>query len=260
MSDNSTPDDEFNEAKSWDLPFLSDEKSTQDLQRTNALNRRSDWKYEPPEPEEEEILPPTAEEIEAIRQSAHDEGYNEGKQTGFEEGKAQGYTEGKEQGHGEGLEAGKAEGLEAAQAEIDALAANWTSLADNLTAPLSQVNDDTRKQLVRLAVSLARAVIRTEVKTGEDAILQALAEGLKALPVNETRYHITMHPDDIQLVTEHYGKDTVEQKGWQFIESPAMSRGGCDITTQQNAVDVSVERRCKDILNKFLLDRGLSDD
>ena len=68
MSDNSTPDDEFNEAKSWDLPFLSDEKSTQDLQRTNALNRRSDWKYEPPEPEEEEILPPTAEEIEAIRQ------------------------------------------------------------------------------------------------------------------------------------------------------------------------------------------------
>ena len=82
-------DDELHEAKAWDLPFVEDARQQQDDGKTNALNFRSDWKYEPPE-EEEEILPPTADEIEAIRQAAYDEGYAEGKATGFEEGKQEG--------------------------------------------------------------------------------------------------------------------------------------------------------------------------
>ena len=57
---------ELEDAKGWDLPHV-DEQDTIDDGKTNALNRRSDWKYEPPE-EPEEIKPPTAEEIEAIRQ------------------------------------------------------------------------------------------------------------------------------------------------------------------------------------------------
>ncbi|OFC68930.1 flagellar assembly protein FliH [Alteromonas confluentis] len=260
MNDKLPKNDEFSDAKSWDLPFLDEAQTTEDLTRTNALNRRSDWKYEPPEAEEEEILPPTAEEIEAIRQSAYDEGYNEGKQTGFDEGKAAGFEEGKTEGYEAGLQAGKEDGLNAAEEEMAALGGHWSSLADNLVAPLSQVNEDTRKQLVKLAVSLARAVIRTEVQTSEDVVMQALAEGLKALPVAESQFHISMHPDDIRVVKNHYGDETIAAKGWHFIEAPAMSRGGCDITTQQNAVDVSVERRCRDVLNRFLLDQGLSDD
>jgi flagellar assembly protein FliH len=50
------------------------------------------------------------------------------------------------------------------------------------------------------------------------------------------------------------------KKGWNLVEAPAMERGGCDITTAQNAVDVSIERRCRDVIDKFLLNQGLSDD
>lgn len=260
MSDKPHLDDEFLEAKSWDLPFIADEKSAEEKKKTNALNRRSDWKYEPPEPEEEEIKPPTLEEIEAIRQAAYDEGYSEGKQAGFEEGRAAGFEEGKQNGYEEGLQLGKDEGLQQGEAHINELASAWSSLADNLAAPLAQVNDDTRRQLVKLAVALSRAVIRTEVTTTENCILQALSEGLKALPVNDTNYQIAMHPEDIDLVTRHYGEDALSDKGWQLIETPSMARGGCDITTAQNAVDVSVERRCRDVLDKFLLEQGLGND
>jgi len=45
-----------------------------------------------------------------------------------------------------------------------------------------------------------------------------------------------------------------------LVEAPAMERGGCDITTAQNAVDVSIERRCRDVIDKFLLNQGLSND
>ena len=49
------------------------------------------------------------------------------------------------------------------------------------------------------------------------------------------------------------------QSGFE-TQAPAMERGGCDITTVQNAVDVSIERRCRDVIDKFLLNQGLSDD
>ena len=125
---------------------------------------------------------------------------------------------------------------------------------------MSQANDETRDQLVKLAVSLARAVLKVEVSTNEQVILQALSEGMKALPINQTRYQLHMHPDDIELVKAHFGDETIEDKGWQFFEAPAMERGGCDITSEHNAVDVSIERRCRDVIDKFLLNQGLSDD
>ena len=93
MSTNkSFSESEANDAKTWDLPFVEDATARKKDATTNALNRRSDWKYEPPE-EVEEISPPTADEIEAIRQAAFDEGHSEGKATGYEERKAQGLEE-----------------------------------------------------------------------------------------------------------------------------------------------------------------------
>ena len=48
-------DDELNDAKPWDLPFVEQPEKPQDKDKTNALNFRSDWKYEPPEEEEAPI-------------------------------------------------------------------------------------------------------------------------------------------------------------------------------------------------------------
>jgi flagellar assembly protein FliH len=49
--------DDQEEFKAWDLPFVEDTSQTEEKKTTNAFNRRSDWKYEPPELEVE-ILPP----------------------------------------------------------------------------------------------------------------------------------------------------------------------------------------------------------
>ena len=250
---------EASEAKKWDLPFVDDPRVSQDNETTNALNRRSDWKYEPPE-EEEEILPPTAEEIEAIRQAAYEEGFQEGKQAGFEEGKAQGFEQGHAEGLAQGHSEGMAQGLEEGQQEIAAQSDVWQMLTEKLHDPLSQANDETRDQLVKLAVTLAKAVIKTEVSTNTQVILQALSEGIKALPINQVEYQIHMHPEDISLVKSHFGEDEVDKKKWNLIESPNLERGGCDIVTSQNAVDVSIERRCRNVIDKFMLNQGLSDD
>ncbi|MCW8107624.1 flagellar assembly protein FliH [Alteromonas ponticola] len=247
--------------KKWDLPFVEGTKTQEEETRTNALNRTSDWKYEPPEEvEEEEIKPPTAQEIEAIRQAAYDEGHQEGKQIGFDEGKAEGFEAGQKQGYEEGYAAGEKEGLASGQQQIDEQIKAWQQLSEQLDLPLQQVNEEVRKQVVQLALTLARSVIRTEIKTNDNLIFQALSEGLKALPINEKQYQLQMHPEDIARIKSHYSDEDIAKKNWQLVEAPSMQPGGCEIITSQNAVDVSIERRVRDVIDKFMMEQGLKHD
>lgn len=244
------------DVKTWDMPYVG-ESTKVDPNTTNALNRRSDWKYEPPE-EDEEILPPTAEEIEAIRSAAYAEGHALGEKEGKAQGHQQGFQEGKEQGLAQGLEEGTAQGLASGEDQAQKNSANWQSLLQSIQSPVEAVDKMLEQELVLLAVSLARSVIRNEVKTNSDMIFKALREGLKALPIQEKSYQIHLNPIDIQLINDHFSPEEISKHNWDLIESPDTTAGGCEIITHSNAVDVTVERRVKDILDKFLLEQGLS--
>jgi flagellar assembly protein FliH len=247
-------DEEF---QAWDLPYVEDINQEMVNNKTNAFNRRSNWKYEPPEPEIE-ILPPTAEEIEAIREAAYTEGFSQGQQEGHAQGAEVGLIKGHEQGFTKGLEEGITQGLVSGEEQVQQHLDSWVSLLDSLQNPVANVDKELEQELVLLAVSLAKGVIRSEVKTNIDLIFQALSEGLKALPIQEKHYQIYLHPDDIKLVNDHFSSEEIAKHHWEFIESPELSAGGCEIVTQSNAVDVTVERRVKDVIDKFLLEQGLS--
>jgi flagellar assembly protein FliH len=244
-------------AKAWELPYVEDTRRSNSSTVTNALNHRSDWKYEPPEVEVE-MLPPTQKEIEAIREAAHAEGLSQGNKEGLQQGHEDGYKLGKEQGFEQGLEEGRSEGLAKGEVHINEKIQIWTDLVNNLHEPVSGVEKELEKELVLLAVSLAKAVIRCEVKNNSDIVFQALSEGLKVLPINEKNYQIHLNPEDIQLINQHFSESEIEKHNWSLIETPQLQRGGCEIVTDTNAVDVTVEKRVRDVLDKFLLEQGLS--
>jgi flagellar assembly protein FliH len=253
------PEDSDELIKTWDLPYVEDERKLADTQATDALNYRPKWKYEPPEQAHEETFhPPTAEEIEAIRAAAQADGFTEGHQEGFAQGQTQGLEEGKAEGLAQGLEEGKAQGLAQGQEEQEQHSALWQQLIQTLYAPVATVEHELQQELVLLAASLAKAVIRSEIKTNTDIIFAALSEGLKALPIQESQYQIHLHPQDIELIKGHFSEQDIEKHKWQLVEAPNLARGGCDIVTQSNAVDVSIERRMRDVLDKFLLEQGLA--
>lgn len=253
-------DDELSEAiKAWELPLVEDEdKRARESGKTNAINKSPQWVYEPPEEEvQEELTLPTADEIEAIRQAAYQEGFAEGKQEGLQKGIEQGSEEGHQQGYDEGFELGKTEGLAVGSEELTQHVEQWKSLVEQLVNPVDKVDKQLENELVLLATSLAKAVIRCEVTTNSDIIFQALSEGLKVLPIADKQYQIRLHPDDMQLIKQHFSEEDIERHHWRLMESPDMTRGGCDIVTDSNAVDLSVERRTRDVLDKFLLQQGL---
>ena len=244
------------DAQTWDLPTVDPSvKSTE----TNALNRSREWKYEPPEIEEE-VKPLTAQDIEAIRQSAYEEGLASGKEEGYEAGFTEGKETGFEAGMSEGKEQGLAQGMQSGQQQIDELARSWQNIIEQAAKPLAQVNLDLEQELVILASKLAKAVIGVEVQTQNDVLLAAISEGIKVLPIQESQYQFQMNPIDLAMVKGHFGEQTIQDNHWQLIENPSMERGGCEITTVNNAVDMSIERRSKEVFNQFLSAQGVNHD
>ena len=238
----------------WALPSIDVEKLDED-DKTNALGKKSTWRYEPPEETEvEEVVPLTAEEIEDIRQAAFDEGFNQGKEDGFakghEEGKTAGHEEGLKLGHDEGIETGLAQGKET----IDKLSADWQSLVSQLHEPLKIVEKNTEQQLLHLVVKLTEAVTLQEAKINPDIITSAIGMGIKALPSQEAKTLILIHPDDIKRVEQQFGEEYIQEQGWRLLAAPQLDPGSCQIENSTSNIDLSVKSRLKEVLESFLQD------
>jgi len=250
-------DKQLEDVKTFDIPFVEDNRPKY-RSDTNAMNKTSEWKWEPPE-EEPEILPPTAEEIEEIRKAAYEEGFLQGLEEGQIKGHEEGLAKGLEDGQKQGYEQGLTEGLEEGRDIIKAQTENWESLNASLQAPLSLVEEQLERELTALAISLARAVVRTEIMSNENVVFEALKAGLKVLPVREKHYQIQLNPEDITLIKQHFSEEEIQQHNWILVEAVQQSRGGCEIVTDANAVDVSIERRVREVLDKFMLEQGIAE-
>lgn len=242
------------ESDLWSIPVVEEAKNTAS-EKTNAFGKKSTWKYEPPEENKEEVLAPlTAEDIEAIRQAAHEEGFNQGKEEGF----SKGYEEGKSSGHEEGLKLGQEEGLAAGLTEgketIDNLAQEWKLLVQQLHTPLAKVEKNIEEQLLHLVVQLTQAITLQEAKTNPDIITSAIVEGIKVLPSQEALTQILVHPEDMKVVEEQFGSDYIVEQGWKLLAAPQLDRGSCQIENSTSNIDLSIKSRMADVLESFLQD------
>lgn len=245
--------------KPWRVPVVENEQQQAQGDQTNALVKPRNWRYEPPE-EEVELLPPTAEEIEAIRQAGHDEGFASGHQEGKEAGHAEGYQQGFEEGKLAGHQQGFDEGMAAAKVELDELRGRLKSLLDNLREPVRQVNRDVQDEIAILSTILAKAIIHVEVHHSTAALKNSIESAINALPVNDRTYRIMLHRDDLALVHELYSEVELSDKTWTFEEKAFEQRGGCEITNDNNTVDFSIAHRTREVIETFLTQQGLADD
>jgi flagellar assembly protein FliH len=249
----------FEDAKLWDLPNV-DNAEPVDENQTNAFNKPvGKWKFEAPE-QDQDIKPLTAQDIEEIRKAAFDDGLSAGHEQGFaeghEKGLAAGKAEGLEIGQKDGFEAGKAAADTEAEVHLDALQA----LLEQLAQPLAKVNREVQNELVLLAVSLAKAVLKVEVTHSTDSLLQVINESMAVLPIQEQAYQLHLHADDLSALQAHLGEQTIQDNRWQLLSSAEQARGGCKVVSQNNAVDMSIARRCEQVFQQVLLNQGLADD
>lgn len=243
-------DHQAQELERWAYPDYSDEGNGH---ADNAIN------YQPPpvveafELEEEEPgpAPMTAADLEAMQQSAYEEGIEQGRQAGHAEGFKTGHAEGQEAGRAEGQAQGLSQGLAQADAQISAQVDHLAAVAEKLLAPIAQVDREVEEQVMQLALGLAKELIRVEVKTNPQVILNTIREVVATLPVANREVQMHLHPDDIALVKQHFSEEDLAERQWKLFAEPSLNRGDVQVNSQETSVDYFIEDRIQHSLTMF---------
>lgn len=258
-----SPDPEAAEqVKHWHTPDLTADARSKDT-RTNALNMHlPEARAAASDVAEEELVvkPLTADDIEQMRQAAHDEGMLQGKEEGFAKGYSEGREQGQQDGFKQGLAEGKKQGLADAATELDALRAELSVLLDQLQQPLAKIDARVEQELVHLSLAMAKAVINVEVSTNPKVILQALQEAVSALPLQSSKLVIKLNPADVASVKRHYNDTELAERDWQLRPEPLVEQGGCLVESISSSVDRSLNQRIQSSLEHFLQLAEAADD
>ena len=162
---------------------------------------------------------------------------------------AEAYQEAFEQGLAEGREAGRAE----VRAQVERLAGMFYDLAK----PFEALDSEVERELLTLAMALARQIVRRELKADPSQIIGIIREAIAALPVAAREVRVHLHPEDAAVVRQHLAP-TESERAWQIIEDPVMARGGCQVTTATSRVDARLETRLGAIMSELMGNERLS--
>lgn len=238
------PAEQLGEVRSWLLPPVDDsgrilssaEKEARE--RREKLLRQGKEKIENIEiPEPSSTAGMTAQEMQAIFDTAEKDGFAQGHVAGFEQGKAEGY------------EAGRQQGLMEMRAQLVAEQQRFHNIANALVDPLRAQDNDLENMLLDIICSLTQSVVQRELVTDSSHILELVKTAVDTLPVGSKNIRISLNPDDLAVI-ESYAEE--QQLDWKFLGDSQLQPGGCRIETPESRVDFSVSLRLQSVLEQFL--------
>jgi flagellar assembly protein FliH len=153
--------------------------------------------------------------------------------------------------HKEAFEQGLAEGREAGRVEVRAQVEKLEGMFYDLAKPFEELDAEVERELLTLAMTLARQIVRRELKTDPTQIIGIVREAISALPVAARDVRVHLHPEDAAVVRQNLAP-TESERAWQLVEDPVMARGGCQITTATSRVDARLETRLGAILSELM--------
>ncbi|HNT37525.1 MAG TPA: FliH/SctL family protein [Rubrivivax sp.] len=158
---------------------------------------------------------PTAEQwqarIDAARQHGYENGYREGI-AALEEFKT---------AHERQLSARLAQFMQSLDGEFD-----------NLHAEISQ-------SVARIAVALARQVVRSELQLDPRHVADVAAEAVEALVQSARHVSVHVHPQDLPLVAEG-AKEALQARGARLLPDADVARGGCRVRSDAGSIEADI--------------------
>ncbi len=137
---------------------------------------------------------------------------------------------------------GYQDGVARGQQEAGEMIQQISAILDAMQAPFEALDGSVITELVELCMAAVRQMVRRELKISPGEIVAVVRESLHLLPVSSGDVKLELHPEDAQIVREALMK-AGNDPGWQIIEDPILSRGGCRVLTQTSRIDATVENR-----------------
>ena len=174
----------------------------------------------PPPPQEPVRHMPSVEELQAIEEAAHAEGYA--------------------RGHAEGVAAG--------QAEVRRIAAQMEGILDAFTRPLARLDAEVGDALGDLAVRIAGALLRRSY-AAEPALLEALVrEALDLAGSDQRQVELRLHPEDLAMLSPQL----VSLQGVRLAGDSTLARGDLRLHADSVRIDGSLSARLNAALQRIM--------
>jgi flagellar assembly protein FliH len=153
--------------------------------------------------------------------------------------------------HKEAFDQGLAEGREAGRAQIRAVVEKLEGMFYDLARPFEELDAEVEREVLTLALALARQIVRRELKIDPTQIIGIVREAIASLPVAAREVRVHLHPEDAAVVRENLAP-TESERAWQLVEDPVMARGGCQITSATSRIDARLETRLGAIVSELM--------
>jgi flagellar assembly protein FliH len=181
---------------------------------------------------------PTVSQLEQVEKKAYDEAFAAGREAG--------------------LAAARAE-MKPVQDRLNAQVAAITAIFNKLSNPLEEMDAEVGDQLARLAVSVAKQVIRRELRMDPAQVIAIMRETVALLPASARQVRIHVHPEDAAVIRERLAAPGGD-RAWSLIEDPVLSRGGCLVATDTAQVDARLESRIAAVVSGMFGDERARDE
>ena len=202
------PGEELQGAKAWNLDNLGSTGAPAPFSQTRAAPAPTP--VEPPPPPE----PDLQELLHAARQTGYQDGYRDGMAA---------------------LEAFK-------QSFAQQISAQVGQVVKGFDAEMQALEGDMAASLARIAVELARQVVRSELVQRPELIARVAHDAVEALQLSARHVRVRVHPDDFPLVQEGAGRELLAREA-QLIPDAEVARGGVKVDADLASVDATIATR-----------------
>ncbi len=182
----------------------------------------------------------TVQELEDLEQRT----YNEAFAKGEADGRAQGLA---------AVEREMRPQLQQLQARVERLDAIINALA----RPLQELDPEVEDQLLQLALTISRHLVRRELRIDPSQVIAIIRETVALLPASARDVRVHLHPEDAAVVRERLATPAGERV-WAIAEDPVMGRGGCRVTTDTAQIDARLETRIGSVVSALLGDERVT--
>jgi flagellar assembly protein FliH len=142
-----------------------------------------------------------------------------------------------QQAYRQGYDAGFAQGAARAGAEANRL----SQLVDSTCQEIGGLEQRIAEDLVRLALTLARSLVREALKVHPEIVAAIVRDSVADVPPFAQGIRLRLHPEDAALLRTQLAQELGE--GWSVVDDPLVLRGGCRIETPTGDVDATLETR-----------------
>lgn len=138
----------------------------------------------------------------------------------------------------EGLARGEQEG----RARAAQFAERLEAILGALARPFQEFNDIAEQELLLLARTLARGMVRRELRADPGEIVPVVRDALALLPSGARDISVRLHPEDAQLVRSVLQSESTNRP-WRILDDAVLTRGDCRVTTETSQIDATLETR-----------------